>query len=133
MCDNNSEDKIITSNVVSITEDQSTDKQIERIKNEQTNNDIIRDDTQSNDNISIRHEENIDPISVIENLDNIEERNVRENFEGKNNLVKDDVLGIEEDIDGNDISLVPHGKEDELLGVGITKNTNVLFAIMNVF
>ena len=118
MRDNNSENKITISNVVSITEDQSTDKQM---KIEQINNDIIRDDTQSNDNISIRHEENIDPISVIENLDNIEERNVRENFEGKNNLVKDDVLGIEEDIDGNNISLVPDRKKEELWGVAITK------------
>ena len=134
MHNNNSENKITISNVVSITEDQSTDKQIGKIKIEQINNDIIRDDTQSNDNLSTKHyEENIDPISVIENVDNVEECNFRENFEGKNNHVKDDVLGIEEYIDGNNISLVPHGKEDKL-GVAITKkNTNVLFAITNLF
>ena len=121
MRDNNSENKITISNVVSITEDQSTDKQIGKIKIEQINNDIIRDATQSNDNLSTKHhEENIDPISVIENVDNVEECNFRENFEGKNNHVKDEVLGIEEYIDGNNISLVPHGKEDEL-GVAITK------------
>ena len=117
-----SSDDGIISNVVSITEDQSTDKQIGWIKNEQINNDIIRYDTQSNDYLSIRHhEENIGPISLLENLDNLEECNVRENFEGKNNLVKGDVLIIEEDIDGNNISLVPDGKVDELWGVAITK------------
>ena len=110
------------SNVVSITEDQNTYKQIERIKNEQIDHDMNCDDTKSDDNPHIRHhEENIDPISLIENLDSIEDCNVRENFEEKNNLVKNDVLIIEESVDGNNISLVPDGKEDELWGVAITK------------
>ena len=114
------------------TEDQSTDKQIGKIKIEQINNDIIRDDTQSNDNLSTKHyEENIDPISVIENVDNVEECNFRENFEGKNNHVKDEVLGIEEYIDGNNISLVPHGKEDEL-GVAITKKTQIFYLQLRI-
>ena len=116
-----SDDGII-SNVVSYSEDQSTDEQMERIKNEEIDHDMNCGNTQSDDSLSIsHHEKNINPISVIGNLDTIEKCNARENFEGKNNLVKDNVLDIAENIDGNNISLVPDGKEDELCGVAITK------------
>ena len=108
-----SDDEII-SNDVSNSEDQSTDKQIKRIKSEEIDHDMNSGNTQSVDSLyTSHHEENTDPIG---NLDIIEGCNARENFEGKSNLVI-----IEEGIDGNNISLVPDGKGDELWGVAITK------------